>query len=95
MWHNFKTLLSIISLVTRVGHGGVCLVIQSCLTLGDPTDCSLPGSSVHGGSSCKNTGVGCMPSSGLDLPNPGNKPGFLALQVDSLPTELTGKPNLR
>ena len=24
------------------------LVIQSCLTLCDPTDCSLPGSSVHG-----------------------------------------------
>ena len=23
-------------------------VIQSCLTLGDPVDCSLPGSSVHG-----------------------------------------------
>ena len=24
------------------------LVIQSCLTLWDPMDCSLPGSSVHG-----------------------------------------------
>ena len=24
------------------------LVIQSCLTLGDPMDCSLPGSSVYG-----------------------------------------------
>ena len=23
-------------------------VAQSCLTLGDPKDCSLPGSSVHG-----------------------------------------------
>ena len=23
-------------------------VAQSCLTLSDPTDCSLPGSSVHG-----------------------------------------------
>ena len=23
-------------------------VIQSCLTLGDPVDCSLPGSSIHG-----------------------------------------------
>ena len=22
--------------------------LQSCLTLGDPMDCSLPGSSVHG-----------------------------------------------
>ena len=26
----------------------LCLVVQSCLTLCDPTDCSLPGSSVHG-----------------------------------------------
>ena len=25
-----------------------CLVTQSCPTLGDPTDCSPPGSSVHG-----------------------------------------------
>ena len=28
-----------------------------------------------------------------DLPNPGIEPGSLALQVDSLPTELPGKPN--
>ena len=26
----------------------VCLVAQSCLPLGDPMDCSLPGSSLHG-----------------------------------------------
>ena len=32
------------------------LVAQSCPTLCDPVDCSLPGSSVHG----KNTGVGCQ-----------------------------------
>ena len=25
-----------------------CLVTQSCLTLCDPMDCSLPGSSIHG-----------------------------------------------
>ena len=37
----------------------VCSVIQSCLTLCDPTDCSLPGSSVHGIFLGKNTGVGC------------------------------------
>ena len=28
-----------------------------------------------------------------DLPNPGIKPGSPALQADSLPTELSGKPN--
>ena len=35
-----------------------------------------------------------FPSSG-DLPNPGVEPGSPALQADSLPTELLGKPNLR
>ena len=29
-----------------------------------------------------------------DLPNPGTEPGFSALQVVSLPTELPGKPHL-
>ena len=38
-----------------------CLVTQSCLTLCDPMDCSLPGSSVYRGSPGKNTGVGCNP----------------------------------
>ena len=32
---------------------------QSCLTLCDPVDCSPPGSSVHGDSPGKNTGMGC------------------------------------
>ena len=35
------------------------LVTQLCLTLWDPMGCSLPGSSVHGDSPDKNTGVGC------------------------------------
>ena len=33
--------------------------LWSCPTLGNPVDCSLPGSSVHGDSPGKNTGVGC------------------------------------
>ena len=37
----------------------LCLVIQSCPILCDPVDCSPPGSSVHGDSPGKNTGVGC------------------------------------
>ena len=37
----------------------VYLVTQSCLTLCSPMDCSPPGSSVHGDSPDKNTGVGC------------------------------------
>ena len=36
----------------------LCLVTQSCLTLCDPMDCCLPGSSVHGDSPGENTGVG-------------------------------------
>ena len=37
----------------------LCLVSQSCLTLCDPMDCGPPGSSVHGDSPGKNTGMGC------------------------------------
>ena len=37
----------------------VCLVTQLCPTLCDPMDYSPPGSSVHGDSPGKNTGVGC------------------------------------
>ena len=35
------------------------LVTQLCPTLCNPVDCSPPGSSVHGDSPGKNTGVGC------------------------------------
>ena len=104
------------------------LVAQSCLTLCNPLGCSPPGSSVHGDSPGRNTGVGCysllqiiFPTKGLnpgllglyglshqgsprilewvaflspgDLSNPGIKPGSPALQVDSLPAELPGKPS--
>ena len=53
----------------------LCLVAQLYLTLCDPMDCSLPGSSVHADSPGNNTGVGChalllgiFPTQGL---NPG------------------------
>ena len=35
------------------------LIAQWCPTLCDPVDCSLPGSSAHGDSPDKNTGVVC------------------------------------
>ena len=41
----------------------LCLVAQSHPAPCDPMDCSPPGSSVHGNSPSKNTGVGAMPSS--------------------------------
>ena len=37
----------------------LCLVAQSCPALCDPMECSPPGSSVHGDSPGKITGVGC------------------------------------
>ena len=40
----------------------------------------------------KNTGVGCHAVLQGDLPNPGIEPSAPALQADSLPTELPGKP---
>ena len=63
----------------------LCLVAQLCATLCDPMEYSRPGSSVHGDSLGKNTGVGCPPPG--DLSNPGIKPRSSALQADSLPAE--------
>ena len=39
--------------------GGGCAQPLSCVWLCDPVDCSPPGSSVHGDSPGKNTGIGC------------------------------------
>jgi len=76
------------------------LVAQSYLTLCNPMECGLPGSSVHGDSPGKNTGVGChallQGFPGIfpgDLPNPRIKPRSPALQADSLPSEPPGKPH--
>ena len=80
----------------RPPRGHVCLVTEPCPTFCDPMDCSLPGSSVHGDSPGKNTGLGChvllqriFPTQGS---NPGLQPRSPALQVDSLQTEPPGKP---
>ena len=70
----------------------LCLVAQSCLTLCDPMDYSLPGLSVHGDSPGKNTGMSCHSFFPGDLPNPGIEPRSPSLQADSLPAETPGKP---
>ena len=49
-------------------------VAQSCLTLCDPMDFSLPGSSTHGIFPGENTVVGCRALLQRDLPDPGIKP---------------------
>ena len=54
----------------------VFLVAQSCLTLCDHMDCSLPGSSVHGDSPGKNTGVSCHALLQGILPTQGLNPGL-------------------
>ena len=62
-------------------------IVSDCLW---PHGGRLPGSSVHGDSLGKNTGVGCPPG---HLPNPGIKPRSPALQVDFLLSEPQGKPD--
>ena len=50
--------------------------LQSCLTLCNPMDCSLPGSFVHGIPG-KNTGVNCLVILQRNLPDPGTEPSPL------------------
>ena len=54
----------------------VCLVAPLCLTLCDSLDCSPPGSSVHGDSPDKNTGVGCHALLQGNFPTWGSNPGL-------------------
>ena len=51
-------------------------LLQSCLTLCDRMDCSPPGSSVHGDSLGKNTGVGCHSLLQQIFPSQGSNPGL-------------------
>ena len=55
----------------------MCLVTQSCLTLCDPMDYSLLGSSIHRDSPGKNTGVGCHALIWGIFPTQGSNPGLL------------------
>ena len=72
--------------------GLLCLVTQLCPTLCDPMDCNPPGSSVHGDSPGRNTGVGCHALLQGILPTQGIEPRSPALRADSLPSEPPGKP---
>ena len=53
----------------------LCLAAQSCPTLCNPMDCSPPGSSVHGDSPGKKTGVGCCALLRGIFPTQGLNPG--------------------
>ena len=66
-------------------------VAQSCPTLRNPMDFSLPGSSVHGILQARILEWEAVPFSG-DLSNPEIKPRSPTLWVDSLLSEQPGKP---
>ena len=56
-----------------------CCTMVSCSVLSDslqPHDCSLPGSSDHGDSPSKNTGVGCHALLQGIIPTQGSNPGL-------------------
>ena len=57
-------------------------VTQSCLTLCNPMDCSLQGSSIHGVFQ-EEYWSGLPFASPGDLPDPGMEPGAPALQTDA------------
>ena len=70
----------------------LCLVAQLCLTLCNTMDSSPPGFSVPGILQARILEWVAMPSS-REPSNPGIKPRSLAFQVDSLLSELPGKPS--
>ena len=58
-WLNLRSLQNIPIPGFYPSRGHEWLVAQSCLTLCNPLDCSLPGCSCPWDSAGKNTGVGC------------------------------------
>ena len=66
-----ETILNIVNITV------LCLVTELCLSLCDPTDCSLPGSSVYGDSPGKNIGMGCHFLLQGIFPTQGSNPGLL------------------
>ena len=88
-----SVLLLIIVVLTFAGVCAVLgLVTQPCPTLCDPMDHSPPGSSVHRDPAEREYRRGLPSPPPEDLPDPGIEPGSPALQADSLPAELPGKP---
>ena len=81
--------------ITYLGHMvacEVCEVTQSCPTLCDPMDCSLPVFSLHGISQARILEWVAFPSPG-DLPDSGIAPGSPTLWAVALTSEPPGKPN--
>ena len=94
---HFLILLSPLPVGLLLKHVCVCAkLLQLCLTLCNPMDCSPPGSSVHGILQARILQwVACPPSG--DLPNPGIKPVSLkspTLVGRFFTTVLPGKPRI-
>ena len=88
-WHN-----SYWCLITSLWQGALCCAVccaQSCLTLCDPMDCSLPGPSVHGISQARILEWLPFPSP-EHLPDPGIEPVSPALAGRFFTTEPSLKP---
>ena len=68
------------------------LVTQSCPTLCDSMDCSLPGSSVHGILQARILERVTIPFSREGLPDPGTKPQSPTVQAYFLPSEPPDDP---
>ena len=73
------------------GAGKENVKVTSVVSLCDSTDCSPPGSSVHGILQARILEWVAFPSPG-DPSNPGIEPRSPALQADSLLSEPPGKP---
>ena len=76
--------------IALISHASKPEVAQSCPTLCNPMDCSLPGFSIHGILQARILEWVTI-SFSRDLPDPGIEPGSPALQADALPSEPPGK----
>ena len=72
IWTFVRTVMFLLFNVLSI----LCLVTQPCPTLYDPMDCSPPGSSFHGDSPGKNTGVDCRALLQGTFPTQGLNPGL-------------------
>ena len=72
----------------------VLRLVTQCLTLCNPVDCSVPGSSVHGDSPGKNTGVGCHAFLQGTFPTQGSDPGLPYCKQILYYLSLPGSPGI-
>ena len=85
--YSFQLLLFLVFLICA---SVLCLITQLCPTLWGPMDCSPPGSSAHGDSPGKNTGMSCHALLQGILPNRGIEPRCPTLQMNT--AKPPGKP---